>query len=200
MNKKRLVVIISLLIIIVGLVILLIPKGSKEDIRETESAKEITEEDYKTNPKYILEEVIVSDGKHLKLLEVENVWDYRYWEGDCYVRGALELNEQGYNDIINQLDNELNIPRLEESEYKDKSIEGFLIFADGSRYKAEAISETTPSQLLVLEDSEVSYLLKVPDCKYQTKGLGEMVMGIFMCKKYDKNYMVFYNRYEKDWY
>ncbi len=33
--------------------------------------KEITEEDYKKNPKYLLEEVIVSEGKHFKLPKVK---------------------------------------------------------------------------------------------------------------------------------
>lgn len=195
MNRNKLIGIISVFIIVVGLVILLIPKSGKEGEVETESPREITEEDYKTNPKYILEEVIVSEGKHLKLPEVDAVWDYNYQAGECIVGGALELSEQAYNDIINQMDNELNIPRFEESEYKDKTRKTFTVSVNGYETEYEKFNQSISGG-----EADVVYIFEMSDCKYQTKGQGELLMGVFMCKKYGKYYMAFHNRYEFRWF
>ena len=184
MNKKRLVAVLSILVIVVGIVILLMfPKEKKK----------VTEEDYEGNPKYILEEIIVSNEKHFEYPKVKKVWEYWYYKKSCSVWGAIELSEKEYNSVIKQLDEELNIPRLEESEYKDGSVNvGEPACVDGTRWeKDDEWHMTNQSKYVYPEDAEITYVIKTQDCKYQTELLGQTCIGIFMIKKYDKYYMLF---------
>ena len=197
MNGKRLIVIVSLLIIIVGGAVLLLrfkQDNSEELAKETNTeSHEVTEEDYKVNPKYILEELIVSNGKHFQYPQVKNVWDYRYVENKCFVYGALELDDEQYDGVIKQLDDNLDIPRYEEGPYKDRPTicDNYMILVD-DREDTELVGR---KKISVFE-AEVKYFIKVADCKYQTDYKGQGVMCILMAKKYDKNYMLFFNNPE----
>ncbi len=187
MNKRRLVVIISLVIIAVGLVILLIPKSKEVETNN----KEITEEDYKWNPTLILEETIVSNGKHLEVPQEWRQWYYDYWEGMWYTRGTLEFTEEGYKDVINQLDNELGIDRFEESQYKDERISwlrGHIVDGTDMSASDEIYREVAE---IYADEAEAKYIMKVPDYKYQTEGNGETYVVICMIQKYSKYYMMF---------
>ena len=187
MNKKRLVVIISLVIIAVGLGILFF---SKNEATEAEN-KEITEEDYKWNPTLILEETIVSNGKHLEVPQEWRQWYYDYWEGMWYTRGTLEFTEEGYKDVINQLDNELGIDRFEESQYKDERISwlrGHIVDGTDMSASDEIYREVAK---IYADEAEAKYIMKVPDYKYQTEGNGETYVVICMIQKYSKYYMMF---------
>ncbi len=189
MNKKRLVVIISLVIIAVGLVILLYPKGQDKDVETTN--KEITEEDYKWNPTLILEETIVSNRKHLEVPEEWRQWYYDYWEGMWYTRGTLEFTEDGYKDVMNQLDNELCIDRFEESQYKDERIDwplGHVVDGTDMSASDEIYREVAK---IYADEAEARYIMKVPDYRYQTEGNGETYVVICMIQKYSKYYMMF---------
>ncbi len=187
MNKKRLVVIISLVIITVGLMILWLPK-SKED--ETNN-KEITEEDYKWNPTLILEETIVSNGKHLEVPREWRQWYYSYGEGKWNTRGTLELTAEGYKDVMNQLDKELCIDRFEESQYKDERIEWpYYHIVDGTDLSASDEISREFARIFP-EEAEAKYIMKVPDYRYQTEGNGETYVVICMIQKYSKYYMMF---------
>ncbi len=192
MNKKKIAVIVSLIIIIIGggALLMLIPKDKKE----------ITEEDYKENPKYILEEVIVSEGKHFQYPKVKKVWGYGYQEKTCYVRGALELSKNQYNKVIKQLDNDLNIDRFEESEYKEKRINIELSARVYDEQGGDKWNTYNERKVIRAEDAEITYLIKVPDCKYKTQGSSGTIMGLLMVKKYDKYYMLFCNAPDYKWF
>ncbi len=193
MNKKKIAVIVSLIIIIIsgGSLLMLIPKEKKE----------ITEEDYKENPKYILEEVIVSEGKHFQYPKVKKVWDYRYQEKTCYVHGALELSKNQYNKVIKQLDDDLNIARFEESEYKDEIMDGLLTtHVNEVSMLPHERKENEEPEVLYAEDAEIIYLIEAQGCKYKTKGSENIIMGFHMIKKYGKYYMLFSSAPDYKWF
>lgn len=194
MNKRVLISIISIIIIIAGIGVLFLTKE-----------KEVTEEDYKKEPKHILKETVVSEGKYLKLSGVKEIWEYDYQEQSCYTYGTVELTEKGYNDIIDQMDNDLNIDRFEEGEYKDNILESMSWRGDKSRYDTTDYCncgehEQPRIKTLDVDEAKVSYVFRVPDCQYQTKWQGKTIMGIFMFKKYTRYYMCFVTRHEYDWF
>ncbi len=189
MNKKRIVAVLSMAVIIVGIVVfLMLPKEKKE----------VTEEDYKENPKYILEETIVSNGKHFEYPKVRKVLDYWYYEKRCSVEGVVELSKKEYNAVIKQLDEELNIPRYEESEYKNiKHDMNRSHYVDGIIVKEDRpTNDPLPREFVNTRYANVTYIMKSSNSKYQTKGLDEMYIGIFMTEKYDKYYMQFVRMHE----
>lgn len=187
MSKKRIVVMVSGLIIVIGLIIglcqLLAP-----------GKKEITEEDYKENPKYLLEEVIVSeDGKHFELPKVKKVWSYNYGERECNAYGIMEVSKKSYNSIINQLENDLKIKRKEDGEYKDDKLRVHGVYAvEKIDFENTPISELQKKKAIrIKSDVNITYIFKSKDCRYQTDREGEMIMFIYMIEKYDKYYVAF---------
>lgn len=187
MKKKVVIasVLVVLVVIIIGICCLLVPRN-----------KEITEEDYKENPKYILEEVIVSeDGTHFELPKVKKVWEYSCMGEQYYANGIVEISEKNYNSIIDQLENDLKIPRVEDSAYRDayKLIRCTRTYAvDNTVYEGKPISEIKTGQIVrINSDVNVTYIIEPKDCKYQTEREGSMIMAIFMIKKYDKYYLAF---------
>lgn len=193
MSKKRIIAIISFLVIIIGtVVLLLLPKEKKV----------ITEEDYKENPKYILEEIVISNGVHLELPKVKKVWEYSYAEKYCVFYGAIEISKNGYNDIIDQLENKMNVPKYEEGEFKDKSMDTYWFYVDERGKPHGTLAERAEQDRKYLSterDECITYYLRVPDCQYQTYFKGKNVMGIYMFKKYSKHYMVFACKRESKW-
>ncbi len=186
MNKKKLIALVSLLIIIIGGVVLLFV---------AESNKVYTEEDYKENPHYMLEELVVSDGKHLKVPNVKEKWYPWYTPEKCEGGATLKLTKQGYKSVINQLDNELKIPRFEESEYKDRVLVEYSaeLFEFHKLTDEQLMNGTYEYKALDPdgEEAKAKYIIKVADCKYQTKHKGEKMVQIIMYEKYSGYYMWF---------
>ncbi len=186
MNKKRLVVIVSMLVIIIGLIV-----GICHMLTPVE--KEVTEEEYNAHPKYMLADALVSEGKHFELPKVKKVWRYDCGRKECYVRGIVELSKSNYNKVISQLENELKIPRVENSEFKDdyERISCSTSYAvDDTVYEGKAVSEIVTGEIVQIhEDVDITYVIKSEDCKYQTARKGQMLLAIFMVEKDGRYYM-----------
>ncbi len=151
------------------------------------------------NPQYMLEELVVSNGKYLELPKVKKVWFPWYQKKTSRATATLELSKSGYNSIIKQLDKELEIPRLEDSEYKDKRLNGVQsAYVDENVGKSDEPSEHAKIKRLSPdgEEAKAKYIIKVEDCKYQTQEKGQKFIIIIMYEKYNKYYMWFSARPE----
>ena len=93
--------------------------------------------------------------------------------------------------MIKQLEEELKIPRFEDSEYKDRSLSYFAGFRVDVPCDSDLAEEQAKVKHIYEDDVEITYVMKAPDHKYQSYWNGEMMIRVMMTKKHGKYYMSF---------
>ncbi len=98
------------------------------------------------------------------------MWKYAAGGKEWYASGIVELSKGKYNSIIKQLEDELKISRIDDSEYKDDyelMSCGTSYAVDNTVYEGKAISEIITGEIVQIpSDVDITYVIKSEDCKY----------------------------------